>query len=384
MHAASHEGLQRLHAEPAIGHARRDDHGAGLQGCSARDGDAVQPAGPQLGAVHPPGLERLDGGACEEARPEPDGLHAGSLRQPHPRDAAREAEVVADHRAAPGLPADGVGLDDDGGEALAGAIHGRRQARRTGTDHGQVRHESLAHGVEPAVERPPHVRDGRIDDGLAPVRDDDREDGGLVALPSQAVEDRPALLGAVDDRAAGHAHPVEEVPDPCGARAVRLAHDGEHRHLGGRDRGAPVGEQVGDGRVELLVARPPRQHEIGVDGAALLRLAHGREVLRGVRTDEEHEALGRRQGLVQDPQGQERRAVGQIHLGRDQGHETLARRESLGHVEGLVQPGGEDEVVVGAVARCQLPLDVGAVRTADDQDGGAVAVLGRHGGQSAV
>ncbi len=50
-------------------------------------------------APSPPGVELGDLPAGEEAGAEPDRLVAGPLGEPHAGDAAREAEVVADHRA---------------------------------------------------------------------------------------------------------------------------------------------------------------------------------------------------------------------------------------------------------------------------------------------
>ena len=62
--------------------------------------------GRTCGSPSSPGVERGDLPAGEEPGAEPDRLVAGALGQPHAGDAAREAEVVADHRAGAGLAAD--------------------------------------------------------------------------------------------------------------------------------------------------------------------------------------------------------------------------------------------------------------------------------------
>ena len=85
-----------------------------------------------------PGVDRGDRPAGEEAGAEPDGLVAGSLGEPHAGDAAREAEVVADHRAGAGLAADSLGLQHDRGQSLGGAVDGGREPGRAGTDDRQV------------------------------------------------------------------------------------------------------------------------------------------------------------------------------------------------------------------------------------------------------
>ncbi|MCW2831374.1 MAG: response regulator, partial [Aeromicrobium sp.] len=63
---------------------------------------------------------------------------ARPLGQAHAGDAARKAEVVADHRARAGLAADRLRLEHDGAEALAGAVDRGGEAGRSRPDDRQV------------------------------------------------------------------------------------------------------------------------------------------------------------------------------------------------------------------------------------------------------
>ena len=65
-------------------------------------------------------------------------LLPGPVRQSGTADAAGKAQVVADHRAAASLPADGPGLHDQGAQTLGGAVHGGRQPGRPGAQDHQV------------------------------------------------------------------------------------------------------------------------------------------------------------------------------------------------------------------------------------------------------
>ena len=95
--------------------------------------------------------------AGEEPGAEADRLVAGALGQPHAGDPAREPQVVADHRRRAGLATDGLGLDDDGGQTLGRAVHGRREARRTRAHDAEVHHRAEVDGVGSSVDRRGHL-----------------------------------------------------------------------------------------------------------------------------------------------------------------------------------------------------------------------------------
>ena len=63
---------------------------------------------------------------------------SGPLGEVAAGDPGREAEVVLDARAGPGLAPDGDHLDDQGSQSLGGAIDRRRQTGRPTTDDDEV------------------------------------------------------------------------------------------------------------------------------------------------------------------------------------------------------------------------------------------------------
>ena len=70
--------------------------------------------------------------------PNDDGLLVGLLGESAAADAHREAEVVADQRARPGLPADAAFVHHEDAQPLRGAVDGRGQARRPGAHDDDV------------------------------------------------------------------------------------------------------------------------------------------------------------------------------------------------------------------------------------------------------
>ena len=84
-----------------------------------------------------------------ERGPEQPRLRVGLRRQLLAADPAREAEVVADEGAGPRLAAEGVLLDDEGGEPLRGAVDRGREARGTGADYHEVEGPLLGPDVHP-------------------------------------------------------------------------------------------------------------------------------------------------------------------------------------------------------------------------------------------
>src|SRR5262249_21311925 len=76
-------------------------------------------------------------------------------------EADREAEVVLDARAGPGLTPEATGVDDQDRETLRGAVHRRRQSRWTRAHHGDVV-SALANRVRKHVQVAPESDGARI------------------------------------------------------------------------------------------------------------------------------------------------------------------------------------------------------------------------------
>ena len=74
----------------------------------------------------------------QERGAEGPGLPPGLLRQPGAADALGEAGVVADHRAGPGLAADGLMLDDHGPQAFGGRADRGGEPGRARADHRHI------------------------------------------------------------------------------------------------------------------------------------------------------------------------------------------------------------------------------------------------------
>ena len=190
---AADQLLERLDAQPAVVDPGRDEHRPGVHVAAVGVHDVVVPVRAPRDAGRRP--------AGEEAGAEPQRLPAGALRQAHAGDAAREAEVVADHRAGAGLAADGLGLEADGGQALARGVHAGGQPGRARADHDEVDDLVDVDVVGSAVElvgQRPHV-------------------GAVAAPPGQGGHDRPPALVL---RAARH-HLAAHL-------AVGVVHAGRH------------------------------------------------------------------------------------------------------------------------------------------------------------
>jgi hypothetical protein len=71
----------------------------------------------------------------------------GQLRS---ADAQREAQVVPDQRAGAGLPADGLPLHHERGQAFGGGVHRRGKSGRTGADEDVI---ARGVGMRPSTER---------------------------------------------------------------------------------------------------------------------------------------------------------------------------------------------------------------------------------------
>lgn len=73
-----------------------------------------------------------------KARPEHRGLLVGLLGKPAPADPLGEAQVIADERTGPGLPADPAFVDPQDAQPLRAGVDGCRQARRACADDDNV------------------------------------------------------------------------------------------------------------------------------------------------------------------------------------------------------------------------------------------------------
>src|SRR5512141_243834 len=123
------EALEFRDAQAAVGRSGSDEHALR---------DDLRPVRQHHDAIRPPGLEPARLAREDVLRPEEPGLLVRTLGQLGAADAARETEVVPDHRTGAGLPAYRFTLDDDGAQSLRGCIHGGRETRRAATDDDEI------------------------------------------------------------------------------------------------------------------------------------------------------------------------------------------------------------------------------------------------------
>ena len=309
-------------------------------------------------------LQRLDRQSDEEPGSEPQRLHARALGEPHTGDAAREAQVVADHRAGPRLAADRLGLDDDRVQPLGGAVDRSRQARRSGADDDEVGHEVRVEVGDRAVHLRRHLRERRVAEDLGGVdgvgvgtllgrRPDQRERG----VRAHDGDDLPTQLGVDVVAPVRDAHPLQVVDDP---RDLGHLHGGDDLYPVDLDvvrRPAPVREHLDDGGVELLVARragdpQPRVHP--ALGEQTAQRGKTRAVCRGREQDD---APRRRVDLVDPVEQLDPVAVGERHLRCHQGDSVVVLPELTRIHEQLFGRLEDVDVVVVRVARAERLVD---------------------------
>ena len=191
--AGADQVLERGYAELAVGDAARDEDGPGPD-VAAVGAEQVR------GRPPAPGSSAVTSQPVKNCGAEAERLVAGALRQPHPGDAAGEAEVVADHRAGAGLAADRLGLQDDDREPFGGSVDRRRQPGRPAADDREVDDLVDLEVAGTAVDRDRHVADargldrhpvGRNDEGPAQLLDAE-----LLADPVQIVLELGSRRGA--------------------------------------------------------------------------------------------------------------------------------------------------------------------------------------------
>ena len=368
MHAATHQLLHGRDAEVAVRHAGGDDDRPRAQ-LAAADG-REQVLALLRGQRRLAQRERLDLPAREEPGAEADGLRPRPLRQPHPGDAAGEPEVVADHRARAGLAADGLGLEHDRAEALAGRVDRGGQAGRPGADHRDV-DDALDDGLaRRAVHHLGHLAHRRGHE-RRPVRARDHRLARLAAGLGQLGEHLAAdvAVGVVHPR--GQAHPLGEVAHGRRERVARARHDAHRLDLGPGHGGAPVRQQLDDRGVELLVAQAARHEQERVE------LAVGQARPQLLRALEErlpghgHHAAG---GGHDPAPGGERRphvGVGQRRVLHQQRHLAAVGAQPLEQGGGVGARADDPHVVVAVVA-AELVVEERGVLVARQHDHGVV------------
>ena len=206
-------------------------------------------------------------------------------------------------------------------------------------------------------------RMGRHPDGVGevPVRgvaqdavvgqDDDRA-GRVDGLVERGRQAAAVLIGLRVEPGVGHLVAGQEVADLVAARGPSAAQEAqplERRSVAG----GPVGEQVVEDRVELLVGRIPGLEEVLVE-ADLVDRADG-DV--GVGVGGQQDAL--RLGLERDRLGEELGAGHRRHaLVDEEERHRIAALGQLAHDLERIGPGaGTDDPVVVGIARAQVTLD---------------------------
>ncbi len=196
----------------------------------------------------------------------------------------------------------------------------------------------------------------------------------VVAVPGEHLA---PLLGLGRDDLGRHAHLVGEVAQRDG-ELVELGGDDLHGGYDGRG-GSPVGEQLGDRGVELLVAHASGHQQVGVvlpGRESVPQLVGALAEVVGVRGDDP--ARGRDCGT---PRVQRLQHLGVGELGlRDQQRHVVLGRQGREQLQGLGGARRRAQVVVEGVARELALEDVGVLgRAQHDQGVAGDAGVGGHG-----
>ena len=213
------------------------------------------------------------------------GAEAGHLRdramgEVRAGQSLREAEVVLDRRALPGLAAGRLALDDDRAQALRRRVHGGSQTRRAGADDADVVQRLLR-----PVRRPSAPASSRVDGERSVSPSGTSTSGRSVGLRLGQVA-QPLALGVALDvvPAVWHVVAGQEGLDLVAALGPPVPDDadvGRVVRVGLR----PVAEQVVDDGVEPLFGRIPRLEQVVVQADVVDRL--DRDVGVGVRGEQE-------------------------------------------------------------------------------------------------
>ena len=301
--------------------------------------------------------ERRDLDRRQDLDAEPLGLGHAAAREVGAGEAGREAEVVLDPARRAGLPAGRLALQEHGLEPLARPVHRRRQPRRPAADDGEV--VELALGLLPQPDPGGEVAGGR---GLQPVAalEDHEREFGAVGLGAGAV----VALDVLEP--VRHVVAREEVAEPVALGAPAVGQEAEAA-VAGPVAGLPVGEEVVEGRVELVLGRVPGLEEVVVDAAVV----DGGDGRVGVGVGRQEDAL--RPGRDVGDLAQQADSVEPWHplVGEDEGDGLVPVRELADGVERLGAGAGPEDAVGVAVAAAEVAgdgaEDVGVVVHADDR-----------------
>ena len=240
-HAGTDELLDRRHAQPPVRHPAGQDHGAG-----GGDGTVGQPQ-----SMRDAGFEPHHVSPHVESGPEAGGLDDAPPSELAPGDAAREPEVVADHRARARLPTERLSLDDQRRQPLRCAVHRGAQAGRTSPDDREVE-DGVGH-VDDGTERHGQLPVGRIGEERAPHHLDEREPGPRAGRRGEVLPD--GRLEGVDSGRSSET--LQQITDLDAAPGV-VVDDHPDRLHGRRRRPRPLTELLGDRAMELLIPRARR------------------------------------------------------------------------------------------------------------------------------
>ena len=269
-------------------------------------------------------------------------------------------------------------------QPLGRAVDGRRQPRRAAAhDHEVV---ELARRRPADADAPGDLRDVRRAQRLAVLQQHQRQALGLVAVQAGGRQQRAGARGVALDVDVAERHEVagQEV-----AQLVRGAREAVADHaqpvLGRRPRRVPRREQVVEGRVQLLLGRVPRLHEVAVEADAVDGVDRGLRVGVG---RQQHAPRVRRQrarlGHELDA-GHLRHAL----VGQQQRDGLAPAGDLLQRVQRLLPRGRRQHAVAGAVVTAQVAVDRAGDRGVvvhREQDGtrGGAFLGGGHGGPQAT
>ena len=182
-------------------------------------------------------------------------------------DAGGEAEIVFDARTGAGLPAGRQWFDDEGAQALAGAVDAGGEARRTGADHDQV--VEFLSGLNAEADAAGEHFQVRVDERRAVGKD---QHGKFRGIELAILEKFGGFRAGGDvEPAVGHVIAREKVAHAeVGERPARAddAQALEDRHVAR----LPILEQIVEDGIELFFRRIPGLVEVivdarGIDGA---------------------------------------------------------------------------------------------------------------------
>ena len=186
---------------------------------------------------------QADGGLREhQVRAEHPGLLARLAGELMPADAMREARVIADHRAASGLPAGNGLLDHHRLQAFGCGIDGGGQARRSRSHDDDIARADV--GADAPAGRLDNLGERRLGQRVVVVADHDRQPRCVQAVVLQ----QPAALLAVGGvEAERHVEPGEQLPQFVRAAVLGPADDAEQIESGFLVLG-PVSQELADRR----------------------------------------------------------------------------------------------------------------------------------------